>query len=278
MKVKFAYFSGTGNTKKAVQEVEECLKSKGVETLLFDISSPSSIDDDFDVLVLSYPIYGFNCPYNFLTFVKNLPDGNGRPVYVVKTSGEPLKLNNASSYKISKILRKKGYIFKKDYHIVMPYNMIFRHTDRMASRFFAVLKTRAEEISKEICDLQESPLKVSLFAKFLSFVCRIQYPFYRFNTRHFFKVNPKKCIKCMACVKNCPTQNIEYKDGKFIFHKNCVGCVRCSFNCPADAFKIGMLEPLHVNGKYKFTEEFSSSDIPKFCNKAYKKYFSKYEN
>ncbi len=264
---------------RVAETVRSELNKKSVETSSYAITDGGdAMDDDFSVLVLSYPVYGFNPPYNFLSFVRGLPVGNSRPFYVLKSSGEPLALNNSSSLRIIKILVEKGYVFKKEYHVVMPYNMIFRHSDAMAARLFNVLKLRAPRIAEEIATLAEdSPLKVSAMARLASAVCRVQYPFYRLNTRLLFRIDEDKCVKCMACVNNCPENNIKFEDGRFYFGKNCVGCVRCSFSCPADAFKIGLLEPMHVNGRYDFNADFSDDTVCSFCRDDYEEYFARYE-
>lgn len=278
MKVRFAYFSGTGNTMRVAETVRSEMEKRAVPTDSFVISDGATpMDDDFTVLVLSYPVYGFNPPSNFLSFVKSLPDGHSRPFYILKSSGEPLTLNNSSSLRTIKILEEKDYIFKKEYHVVMPYNMIFRHPDAMAARLLNVLKIRAPYIADEIISLKSSPLKASAISRLASVVCRVQFPFYRINTRLLFRVDTDKCIRCMACVKNCPRSNIEFKDDRFIFGNNCVGCVRCSFSCPTDAFKIGLLEPMHVNGRYDFDADFSSDSVCKFCKDDYEEYFARYE-
>ena len=95
------------------------------------------------VIVMAYPIYGFNAPQIVTEFVKSFPNGT-QNVYFLKTSGEPLKLNDASSLTLVKILKKKGYDVRGEYHYVMPYNMIFRHSDALASKmFFTAKNTRS---------------------------------------------------------------------------------------------------------------------------------------
>lgn len=44
-----------------------------------------------------------------------------------------------SSIKFNSIMKKKRYEPYGEYHYVMPYNMIFRHTDEMAYRMKATL-------------------------------------------------------------------------------------------------------------------------------------------
>lgn len=46
----------------------------------------------------------------------------------------------------------------------------------------------------------------------------------------------RSCIRCMECVKKCPTKAITEKDGKIIFNeKICAKCDRCIKTCPHDA-------------------------------------------
>lgn len=91
---------------------------------------------------------------------------------------------------------------------------------------------------------------------------------------HCFRVDAKKCVRCMKCINECPENNIQYKDSKFRFGKNCCGCFRCSFNCPEGAIHIGMLDPMRVNGPYEFDRDPGKAKIGRFCRKAYKRYFN----
>lgn len=50
------------------------------------------------------------------------------------------------------------------------------------------------------------------------------------------------CIGCQICVKNCPTQTIEFKDNlAFINYDNCTNCFVCVEKCPTKAIE-GQLE------------------------------------
>ncbi|MFX1568945.1 MAG: DUF362 domain-containing protein [Promethearchaeota archaeon] len=54
------------------------------------------------------------------------------------------------------------------------------------------------------------------------------------------KINKKKCILCMACVKHCPVQAISknQKNGKLkIDYDLCIGCFCCGESCENDAIK-----------------------------------------
>lgn len=272
-------FSGTGNTKKACDIYKSEFEKNGVETTLYTVKKGfENLPDpnNFDYVGFAYPIHGFNAPYIMLDLAKALPKANGTKQYfVVKTSGEPLKINNVSSIKFNDIMKRKGYVPFSEYHYVMPYNMIFRHTDEMAARMKNTLEQLASVEAREvICGVEHKLSKVP-FGRFVAWVVRIEQPAMKVNGR-FFKVDGNKCIKCGACAKNCPVGNIKMDgNGKFSFGGDCVMCTRCSFNCPTNAFDIGMLNGWKVNGRYsyKLPEKPEEDKHAWYCQKAYKRYF-----
>lgn len=272
-------FSGTGNTKKACDIYKSEFEKNGVETTLYTVKKGfENLPDpnNFDYVGFAYPIHGFNAPYIMLDLAKALPKANGTKQYfVVKTSGEPLKINNVSSIKFNDIMKRKGYVPFSEYHYVMPYNMIFRHTDEMAARMKNTLEQLASVEAREvICGVEHKLSKVP-FGRFVAWVVRIEQPAMKVNGR-FFKVDGNKCIKCGACAKNCPVGNIKMDgNGKFSFGDDCVMCTRCSFNCPTNAFDIGMLNGWKVNGRYsyKLPEKPEEDKHAWYCKKAYKRYF-----
>ncbi len=272
-------FSGTGNTKKACDIYKSEFEKNGVETTLYTVKKGfENLPDpnNFDYVGFAYPIHGFNAPYIMLDLAKALPRANGTKQYfVVKTSGEPLKVNNVSSIKFNDIMKRKGYVPFSEYHYVMPYNMIFRHTDEMAARMKNTLEQLASVEAREVlCGVEHKLSKVP-FGRFVAWVVRIEQPAMKINGK-FFKVDSEKCIKCGTCAKNCPVGNIKTDgNGKFSFGGDCVMCARCSFNCPTNAFDIGMLNGWKVNGRYsyKLPEKPEEDKHAWYCKKAYKRYF-----
>ena len=268
-------FSATGNTFKCADYLREKLAERGETVTLMRVENGTErLNEVPDTLVIGYPIHGFNMPYNMMDFVKGLPrvPKGSRTVYFLKSSGEPLKVNNNSSNAARKRLKRKGYAVKGDFHYVMPYNMIFRHTDELAAKMYLTAKRRIERDARIIAAGETHFIKPTFLSKIFCAVCKIERPGMRFSGR-FFRVDPAKCINCGQCVRNCPVGNIRLEDGKFTFGKKCVGCMRCSFRCPTDAFTIGLMNKIRVNGPYDFSADASKAEICSFCHDAYEEYF-----
>lgn len=278
MKVLICYFSGTGNTKKIVDKYCEEFSNKNIDVDVYKIEKGDFNYNlgEYDMLGIAYPIHAFNAPSLIVNFVKNLPkQKNRKKLFILKTSGEPLALNNISSYKIKKILKKKNFVLTNEYHYIMPYNIIFRHSDNMAYKMWNTAKQVAPIDCEEILKNKESKLGYIFMGSFLAWLFRIEFWGGRFNGKKY-KVSDK-CIKCQRCVNFCPTHNIKINDGKFEFGDKCIMCMRCSFFCPTNAINIGLFNSWKVNGPYNFNnyDEKEEQGHKKYCKKSYEKYFKK---
>jgi NAD-dependent dihydropyrimidine dehydrogenase PreA subunit len=263
-------FSGTGNTLKCAKALETALTEMGVSVSLHEIADGSETASERD-LVLCYPVYGFNMPRILKDFCRNLTAGGN--LWFLKTSGEPLHLNDNSSAELIRILQKKGYRIKDEFHYIMPYNMVFRHKDELASLMWETARKRIPDAARRIANGEETPIAAPLSAKIVSAFCRLEHWFYPRNGR-LFRVDRKTCIRCQKCVKNCPTKNITFENGRFRFGKRCIGCVSCSFNCPTGAIHIGLIDFMRVNGPYDFTRDPGSAELCRYCRKSYERYFA----
>ncbi len=276
MKIDIFTFTGTGNTLRASELLGEELYQLGHEVSLHSVKAdfvfPGS---DADLLVFAYPVHAFNAPKNFLKFLKKIPKGE-LPVCLLRTSGEPLKLNDASGITPRRILKKKGYFVQAEYSVVMPYNIIFRHSDGMAARMWLDAKIRMKKAASEITEKTVTLCKVGLFRRFVSFVLRIEHVAMPVLGRTFHA--GKNCIGCGACVKLCPQNNIRMENGKPKFGGSCVGCMACAFGCPHDAMKISLLNGWRVNGKYDFSGiPATDEEVCSYCKKSYLRYFHETE-
>jgi|LAHS01.1.fsa_nt_gb ferredoxin len=278
------YFTGTLNTERIAQSFQ---KELGKDGLLYRVGYPNQDFPDprnFDLIGIGYPIHAFNTPWAFLQFLKQFPRAQGKRYFIFKVSGEPIHMNDASSAAILSLLGKKGYRCIQEFHYLMPYNIVFRHSDGMAKKMWLTSERMVSHNAERLKNGIEDKLKRHPFIYLLSLPYRIEWPFAKTNGRHF-KVDLRKCSKCLRCIRSCPMQNITYEEGKFHFGNRCTLCLNCSFYCPRNAITPGLfrhgwklngsyhLESLANDPSVKMPNEFHE----KLYNRAYRKYYARCE-
>lgn len=283
MKVAILYFSGTGNTEIVCKKWAEEAKKHDIECDLFKFEEiqDKKIDlSDYDKVGIGYPIHAFNAPKFVLKSAKKIVKSKTiKPWFAIMVSGEYMNLNHSSHLKLKSILRKRFMFLDSEYHYIMPYNMIFRHTEKRAYDMYKAMNVLVElDVNEYLVNNKPHALDKHKWARPLIWAFRIEQVYGPFYGK-MLHINKKKCIKCMKCVNSCPLHNIEYKDGKFKFKFKCTLCARCSFNCPTNAFFCGFLQSWKVNGKYKFQEpkEVEIDRHPKYCKKSYERYYREAE-
>jgi flavodoxin len=97
------YFSLTGNTRKFAETISDSLKIQAV----YDITTTEpSVVADYDVMILGTPVHGFNPSKESISFVKRLPEGNGKKTVLFCT----YRLWKGRVFdKLKNELKKKGY-------------------------------------------------------------------------------------------------------------------------------------------------------------------------
>ena len=279
MRALFLVFTGTGNTLRVCNGLLARWQDLGHEGELVLIRKDSGYPDPhaFDLIVVGYPVHAFNAPASVLKFLKKLPNGVQKPVYLVRTSGEPLKLNEASGITPRRILKKRGYTVRGEFHYVMPYNIIFRHSEEMAARMWKDAELLMDRDVKTLAAGEGEIKRVNGLRRLVAFTLRIEHPAMPCIGRTF-KAKKKLCIGCGVCAKLCPQGNIRMKNGRPKFGGHCVGCMACSFGCPKDAVRISLLNAWRVNGRYGFdATPATDEEVCRYCRKAYLKYFRETE-
>lgn len=283
MRVALFYFSGTGNTEKTVLKWKEASLKEGVSFEIFKIEKDEfdfSKINEYDKIGFAYPIHAFNAPENVWKYAKKFPKLEKKmPLFIIMVSGEYMTINHSSGKKLLRILKKKNYFLESDYHYLMPYNMIFRHTEKRATQMYNTMSSLVLiDVKEYLIENETHILKKHHLVDWFIFLLRIEQWFSGINGKAF-KINQKKCIKCMKCVNSCPVNNISFEDGKFKFSNKCLCCTRCSFYCPTDAFSIGLLNGWRVNKPYSFKEvKIEEKDKhPHYCKKSYIRYYKEAE-
>ena len=286
MKVLIIYFSGTGNTRKVAEKYASTFAELGHDAELVTVDGlpkNKALTDEFltklnsaDLIGFGYPVHAFNAPSVMLKLAKFLPkQPNYKRCFVFNTSGEPLRLNNISSIKLTHMLKRRKYMVFSEYHYCMPYNIIFRHTDTMAYKMWTTAEQLIPLDVQQIVDNVTHTLKRVHCGAFIAWVMRCEHWGVRLNGMRY-QVK-KECIHCQKCINVCPTYNITVKkNGKLKFGRNCLMCMRCAQLCPKDAIKTGWFNRWKVNGAYTFEKPTNDEQqqYNKMLTQAYEKYFA----
>lgn len=289
------YFSGTGNTKMVAEKYAEALKGNGATVTLCALPAEQNgiaSASDYDTIGIGYPIHAFNAPKIILSLCKSLPKiektAARKKVFIFKTSGEPVRMSDASSLKMRSLLKRRGYTVTNEYQYIMPYNIIFRHSDGMANKMWETAKALIPVDAKEITDgVSRLPKKIFM-GGFVAWILRAEH-WGAHIIGKLYSVKKKKCVGCGLCERVCPVHNIKIvrrADGsvkKIKFGGKCIMCMRCAFLCPKSAVELGLLKTWKVNGKYDFDKPednprlTASGKHNNYCKKAYRKYFENAE-
>ncbi len=267
-------FTGTGNTLRVCRALADALRAQGCDVRQELLRADRPVPDvaGADRLLVAFPVHGFNAPAPVLTFLKNIAAGEGRIAYLVRTSGEPLSFNDGAIPAPRRLLEKKGWRVAGDLHYVMPYNIIFRHSDGMASRMWRAVLRRVPADAAAVCAGEGRLPKVGFSARAASVLCRVEHPAAHLIGRGFHATDA--CIGCGLCERNCPQGNIRMEGGRPVFGKNCVICMACAFGCPKDAVRTGVLNGWRVNGGYAFdAPPVSDEEVCGYCKNSYLRYY-----
>jgi len=240
-KVDFFAFSGTGNTYYAVQRISSLLRSKDISVKCHKMEKNMNpkLDDD-SVIGLAFPIACFSTYPTVLNFLKSLPEGNGRKIFMIATMGGA---GAGMEGPIKNLLIKKGYSPIASKLFVMPGNYgnkqipEERNSQRMKNfeheaTFFAEVITRG---------LKKWENGWPILSNMMYRLCNTRKPWNMFYRMFPIQVNINKCTICGRCLKNCPTGAVKLdSSSKFpkIDKDLCQSCQRCIGFCPQHAIEV----------------------------------------
>ena len=236
------YFSGTGNTEKIVQLLGGEFEKNNCVVILRSVEalSKSQIIEDlnqYDLIGLAYPIYGFGTPDIISRLINQFPAGEGRKLFLLKTGADFISINHNASTELIEILEKKNFDVFYDRIIVMPPNWIISYDDRIKKQLYNCATEKVRHMCRDLLELKRRRYKTGIVLKKLSL--GISHMEKKYGSAYYGKSlrANQNCNLCKLCVKQCPNQNINIVNETLQFRGNCLWCMRCVYSCPVKAIE-----------------------------------------
>lgn len=232
------YFSGTGNSRYVAERIAKITSDEIVsinDKLKHNDTSKITIQDR---LIFVVPTYAWRIPAIVRDWIRKTDfryDGN---TWFVMTCGS--EIGNSAKYN-KKLCDEKGFLYMGTAQIVMPENYIAMFNSPEQDEIEKII-SQADSIIEETAKLtaETKPFLTpcnNLQDRIMSGpVNQLFYPIF-VKAKAFYADD--RCTGCRKCVKICPLNNIEIKDGKPTWDKNCTHCMACISYCPTTAIEYG---------------------------------------
>ncbi len=232
------FFSGTGMTKYAVDQIARVLEGLSVKVDIYPIETTHIQDISlsvYDAVGIAYSVHAFNAPKIVINFAKQLPKAVSTNAFLICTAGEDHPINYASSRLLIRILQKKNYRVFYDKLLSMPSNFAIKFDEPKVEQQLSAVDSAAPQIAQEIASLVPCKQSSSAFTKVMAVIGRAEWFGAVFIGKAFYA--DQSCNHCGVCAKRCPNRNIVCgKRTRFRWH--CGLCMRCLYLCPQHAIWI----------------------------------------
>ena len=238
MKNKIFYFSGTGNSLKLAQDINQQLPQS--ELIKISSSFDFTQQQDTETIGFIFPIYCFGLPKIVRDFVKNLKISPNVYIYAVSSYGGLLC---SAMDIIRQDLNDKGLQLQAGMAINLPGNFIpmYEIKDQKTQE---KMNQKAKAQIMELLDTvqnraQRKPEKnLGIIGKLLTHFIYKSFIGQMTVADKEFIVEPS-CDGCTVCQRICPVNNIQIKEGKPVWQHSCEQCLACLHWCPQAAIQVG---------------------------------------
>lgn len=243
MKARIHFFSGTGNTARAVRLLATQLAASGYEVAEAAIdpraAPPAGIPD---LTVVAFPIWSWAAPHFVLDYLRRLPRAEGARTAVLATCGG---FGAQGVGEVERTLRRRGYQVVVSGEAVYPDNWTMAVNPPTGTELEEALAAGDRDLSMFANIDQDGASQ--------RFCCGWRHVLwsrpiallFRWCGRRFmgkFFMADGKCTGCGQCAAMCPARTIrlEGRPSRPRWATNCTGCYRCINLCPAQAIQISV--------------------------------------
>lgn len=232
------YFSGTGNSKYAVEEFVKRFDAKA-----FSIEDSTVLEEieKHKQIVFSYPVQYSTVPKILRDFIiENKMLWNNKEVFIIATMG---LFSGDGAGILGRLLEKYGAKVIGGLHLKMPDSIADEKVLKNSQDDNILLVRNAErKIEKAVIALKAGkPPKEGIGLLYHIAGLFGQRLYFGYKTKHYcknIKIDAQKCVGCRKCEKLCPMKNLEFTDQRIEQNGTCTMCYRCVNHCPQKAITI----------------------------------------
>lgn len=253
------YFSGTGNTRWAAEQLAERTGEQLVE--MADALAHGKFDYELapdERLGFCFPVHGWQPPRLVRRFVGqlNVSQPSGHYCYALCTCGDSIGM---AMQMMGEALGRRGIRLNSAVSLVMPESYVclpFMYTDTPQREREKIDRASIalEEYTSVVVQRKEGywQLVKGAVPWLMSHVIGAYFNG-RMITDRKFRVDPEKCVGCGRCWQVCPTGDVRLgseRRPEWQHDGSCTCCLACYHHCPHHAIDYGRYTPRR--GQYYF--------------------------
>lgn len=245
------YFTGTGNTARAVRLISDRLKASGYEVSVVEVHkgyTPSIFPVDLNIV--AFPVLSWAAPAMMLQYLRQMPAGNNTPLAVLAVNGATLfKGKITAGYtgqaleQVERMMKRKGYDIQVTANASYPENWT-QMTNPCDDETNHLILPEGDRNTLDFCNKvltgQQSLYRCGFLNKLWSGT--IAYLFIHIGRKVLgtMYIADERCNACGLCVQTCPAKTIVMDKDRPRWKTRCEDCNRCINVCPEKAVQVSI--------------------------------------
>ncbi len=242
--VGIIYFSGTGNSRWAVETCLELVSEQEIKVKCLSVEEGEDrvreLFESSHRLIIVYPIYGSDMPRLLKKTLLKLSSRIPKKTMLLCTQ---LSFSGDANIHMAKLLRKGGMDVVVTGELNMSNNLctpLFKRKPMIGEELHENLRVNRERLDVLVQTFlaEKNGIKRLTFNDFIGggaqrLLFNLCYPLY-----HLLLSTNERCTRCGYCEKICPVKAITVSTRKVRWSSRCIFCVRCYNYCPVEGIDI----------------------------------------
>lgn len=234
------YFSGTGNSRFAAQQLAERLNDDLLDAGRAIKSGERGSLSSERPWVFVAPTYAWQLPHIFADYIRKTAFSGSRDAYFVLTCGG--EIGNAGAY-AEQLCEETGLCYHGILEVVMPENYIAMFDAPEEAEARCMVQQAIPVLERGAVQIQRlepfSPYRTGVIDRLKSGI--VNRAFYSLFVKADKFTADERCTGCGTCVAACPLNNISLTEEAPVWGKNCTHCMACICGCPVEAIEYGAI-------------------------------------